>query len=387
MAERIYHLNESGQLEPMIEEQFALEDKLQELVANHPELLSGEQISPDNPRRWILIKRERGIPRTPGGPDHWAIDHLLIDQDAIPTLVETKRSANPEIRRTIVGQMLDYAAHARHTWNAQAIRKDFEESATADRLDPDDMLAEFLRSDGESDSDAFWQQVETNLKAARLRLLFVADGIPDELTRVVEFLNEQMPGIEVLAVEIKQFLGATGKTLVPRVIGRTAAAPVRPPGANNNINRDEFLNQLPSPEIKEAALRLLETQNRHNNALFRWGKVGVTINGYSPAWPNPLTVARLYLPGQTTWPPLRDFTFGTGNGLTGFLDSLPQNLRDLLENWVNEFSLDDFATYVSASGVQGWAISHEDAAANIDVLVERMDKVLRSLQNLEAPQE
>ena len=26
-------------------------------------------------------------------------------------------------------------------------------------------------------------------------LIIVADGIPDELTRVVEFLNEQMPGI------------------------------------------------------------------------------------------------------------------------------------------------------------------------------------------------
>ena len=39
-----------------------------------------------------------------------------------------------------------------------------------------------------------WQRVETNLRAARIRLLFVADGIPDELTRVVEFLNEQMPG-------------------------------------------------------------------------------------------------------------------------------------------------------------------------------------------------
>ena len=49
------------------------------------------------------------------------------------------------------------------------------------------------------------RQVETNLRAANLRLLFVADGIPDELTRVVEFLNEQMPRIEVLAVEIKQF--------------------------------------------------------------------------------------------------------------------------------------------------------------------------------------
>ena len=84
--------------------------------------------------------------------------------------------------------------------------------------DPDDVLADLLQTYGELDANEFWQRVETNLRAARLRLLFVADGIPDELTRVVEFMNEQMSGIEVLAVEIKQFRGAAGQTLVPRVI-------------------------------------------------------------------------------------------------------------------------------------------------------------------------
>ena len=223
MAERIYHLDQQGQLEPMVEEPFAEEDLLQVLVADHPELLSGEQMTPNDPRRWILIRREQGIAKTPGGADHWAVDHLLIDQDAIPTLVEVKRSANSEIRRTIVGQMLDYAAHATHTWNVCDIRRSFEES----NENPDDVLERLLQPDSEPDLDEFWERVETNLRAARLRLLFVADGIPDELTRVVEFLNEQMPGIEVLAVEVKQFLGGTGRTLVPRVIGRTLAS--KPP--------------------------------------------------------------------------------------------------------------------------------------------------------------
>ena len=112
MAESIYHINEQGRIEPMSEEPFALEDALQELVANHPELISGEQIDPADPRRWILVKREQGIADTEGGSNRWAVDHLLIDQDGIPTLVEVKRSSNSQIRREIVGQMLDYAAHA-----------------------------------------------------------------------------------------------------------------------------------------------------------------------------------------------------------------------------------------------------------------------------------
>jgi hypothetical protein len=55
-------------------------------------------------------------------------------------------------------------------------------------------------------------------------MVFVADRIPPELQRIVEFLNEQMDPAEVLAIELRQFLGGGVKTLAPRVLGQTAAA-------------------------------------------------------------------------------------------------------------------------------------------------------------------
>ena len=39
----------------------------------------------------------------------------------------------------------------------------------------------------------------------------------------MEFLNGQMPGIEVLAVEIKQFCSELTQIFVPRVVGRPAS--------------------------------------------------------------------------------------------------------------------------------------------------------------------
>ena len=57
-----------------------------------------------------------------------------------------------------------------------------------------------------------------------MRLLFVADAIPPELQRVIEFLNQRMDDIEVLGIEIKQFTGGNLKTMVPRVIGQTEQA-------------------------------------------------------------------------------------------------------------------------------------------------------------------
>ena len=112
MAERIYTRSMQGGLEPLEEEPFATEDELQSLIAEHPELLDGEQIRPGAPRRWLLITREKGIAETSESGARWAVDHLIVDQDAVPTLAEVKRGSNPEIRRSIVGQVLEYAAHS-----------------------------------------------------------------------------------------------------------------------------------------------------------------------------------------------------------------------------------------------------------------------------------
>ena len=75
------------------------------LLSQYPSLLAGNQIDPDSPRKWLLITRECGIPGKQNGADRWAVDHLFIDQDAIPTLVEVKRSTDTRIRREVVGQM------------------------------------------------------------------------------------------------------------------------------------------------------------------------------------------------------------------------------------------------------------------------------------------
>ena len=41
-----------------------------------------------------MLSREVGVPGEEGGPGRWSLDHLLLDQDAIPTLVEVKRSSD-----------------------------------------------------------------------------------------------------------------------------------------------------------------------------------------------------------------------------------------------------------------------------------------------------
>ena len=116
MTGRIYSLNSQQELMPLDETAYDSEKLLQEILAKHPDLLAGEQIDRDEPRRWLLVTREMPVQADEEGSARWSLDHLFLDQDAIPTLVEVKKGANTDIRRKVVGQMLDYAANAVAYW-------------------------------------------------------------------------------------------------------------------------------------------------------------------------------------------------------------------------------------------------------------------------------
>lgn len=218
----IFLIQDNDELVEMNEQAYDSEDLLQTLLAKYPSLLAGSQIDAKSPRKWLLIDREFGVPSEDGGSDQWALDHLFLDQDAIPTIVEVKRSTDTRIRREVVGQMLDYAANAVVYWPIDRIRSRFEANCERQGIDPEEKLRDFL--DPDKQPEEFWQSANTNLQAGRVRLLFVADEIPTKLQRIVEFLNDQMDPAEVLAVEIKQFVGQGLRSLVPRVIGQTAEA-------------------------------------------------------------------------------------------------------------------------------------------------------------------
>jgi hypothetical protein len=101
----VFVLTESNKLVALQAASFATENDFQVLLAKFPTLLAGDQIDTANPRRFLLIDREQPIASQPGGPARWALDHLFIDQDGVPTLVEVKRGDDTRIRREVVCQI------------------------------------------------------------------------------------------------------------------------------------------------------------------------------------------------------------------------------------------------------------------------------------------
>jgi len=215
------YLNSDDELIEMEKEPYEYEDLLQEMLATHPRLLAGDQMAENDSPQWLLIAREAAVPDSRGSSGRWSADHLFADQNGIPTIIEVKRGANTQVRREIVGQILDYAAHASLHLEAETLHSRYVETCENRGIDPDEQLASVL--DGEDPID-FWQKVETNFRSKRIRLLFVADEIPSELKRVVEFLNESMDAVEVFAIEVSQYTSENSQAFVPRLYGQTEEA-------------------------------------------------------------------------------------------------------------------------------------------------------------------
>src|SRR5690606_35815977 len=110
----VFLLDDSFGLVKMQERPYEREDVLQALLEAHPDLLHSSATGLDN--RLLLVSREVGVPDGDGAAGRWAVDHLFVDSEAVPILVEVKRSTDTRIRREMIGQMLDYAANAATFW-------------------------------------------------------------------------------------------------------------------------------------------------------------------------------------------------------------------------------------------------------------------------------
>lgn len=281
MSSGFFSISDDGRLVDVSEVAFPSEDTLQELVARHPRLLSGDEGPSGGLTNWLLVAREMGIPSEENQADRWSVDHLFLDREGVPTLVEVKRSSDSRIRREVVGQMLDYAANASIFWPMETIRDSFRTTCDGRSLNPDEVIAEFLGT--ETEPDLFWERVKTNLQAGKLRLVFLADELPVELRRVIEFLNRQMDPTEVLGIEIKQY-GAEGfQALTSRTIGRTADIVKRTVSVGPRWDEEAFYRAIAErggQDDQTVAQRLLDWARRRSLRL-DWGR-GRVLGSFYP---------------------------------------------------------------------------------------------------------
>lgn len=294
-------------LNPLLETDYVTEDELQRFLATYPDLLAGDQINPEAPRRWLLVAREMGIPDDTGAPGRWSLDHLFLDQDGIPTFVECKRASDTRSRREVVAQMLDYAANGLVYWTLDDLRQAAAETALRQGTSLDEQVKTLSGGETDDDIQRFWTTVADNLRTGKLRLIFVTDETPKELRRLVEFLNTRLTDVEVLAVEIRQFRGEGHTVLAPRVIGQTESARAAKATAaprKRPLTREEFLERC-SPAARRVFTTMLE-QATARGYTERWNPNSFAIRGVRKSDGGEATFAYGWLTNQNVGIWLKD---------------------------------------------------------------------------------
>ncbi len=279
MTEPIFLKNNNGNLVPLTESLYDKEEDLQIMLAIHPELIYsvGDQNSP-----LLLIAREAGVPGEEGESDTFSIDHIFADKTARPTFIEVKRSTDTRIRREVIGQMFDYAAHARAYWTVDKIQSMFNVTCAKKGEDPEVVFQDFIED--EKSSDQFWKEFIYNLKGGNIRLIFAADTIPKRLQLVVEFLQDYMDPCDVRALEVRQFLGENQlQVIAPHYVGGSVQSDMRR-GATDAISTQRKVEyQKFWNELIEKTKSLIST-SFPNPPTGRYCQIATGISGIHFEW-------------------------------------------------------------------------------------------------------
>ena len=244
---------------------FKLEEELHNLLYDSPDVLPLADLNPEaNPIEFFI--REAGLP----GSGH--TDLIGFDKYGKIVIVECKLAKNAEIKRKVIGQILEYAAFL---WG----------------LSYDDIDAISMRSEGKSLSelakasmgkdfkpDEFRMGVENSLTHGDFELIIAVDKINHELERIIEYLDKsEKPGIQIRALEVRLFANGVTQILAPRLYGK--ARLIQASRSEKKWNWEEFIKDCESRSGKVVVklVKSLFEFTKKNADAFRFG--GGVIRG------------------------------------------------------------------------------------------------------------
>ena len=212
------------------------EAALRDLIAAHPDILPVHELDPSY-GRLVTITRELSIPGV------GFVDVLLMDEHGRLVMVECKLWRNPQARREVVGQILDYAREL-----SRFAYEDLQRQVSIATRRQGNVLFQLAQEAGGTLGEAeFVDRITRDLAVGRFLLLVVGDGIAEGTRRIGEYLRDQ-PGLAFSfgLIEIAEYRHADDEghehvIMQPRVLAQTAV-----------IERHVIRSEVPGLVIKPA---------------------------------------------------------------------------------------------------------------------------------------
>jgi hypothetical protein len=198
---------------------------LRDLIFRHPDLLPLDEIEPAFTAP-IPICTE--LPLEAGG-----VDLFLVNEAALPVIVETKLWSNPEARRHVVAQGLDYA-RALTEGGVEAV-----EDAVARRLGSDVTLFDVVAraSEAAPAERDFYDALQGHLERGRILVVLAGDGIRKGVDALTSFLRSHATmefTFGLVEMPIHRLPETDGLLVTPRVLAKTIPIEIASPSSSSS---------------------------------------------------------------------------------------------------------------------------------------------------------
>lgn len=193
------------------------EEWLQNALEQAPSILPTAEIAPIF-APLVCIAREVRLKTDDNNSGR--IDNLYISKHGHLVIVETKLWNNPEARREVVGQILDYAKEVKE-WDydkLNAIYRDYHKT----KQNLFDAMVAGGHQAPESEAD-FIDTVNQNIRKAQFLLMIVGDGIRSGVEKIADYMNANPDMHHRLALcELEVYdLGDGRRLIVPQLTTKT----------------------------------------------------------------------------------------------------------------------------------------------------------------------
>tara|TARA_B100000925_G_C21947467_1_gene447435 strand:+ start:43 stop:1164 length:1122 start_codon:yes stop_codon:yes gene_type:complete len=221
-------------------------------------------------------------------------DLLFVDSKATPILIESKLAKNNEIKRKVVGQLLEYKATAVITanteWNREFFEFKIEKNDKKYKLNNTEKLEKLIKKNKINKQD-FWNEFITKFKNGNIKLLIASDEIPTGTKRVIENLNEESTYSEFLGLELNTYIVGETYFLSPKLVGRTEKSKAIKDYVDKEWGFDKFereLSEFPNAVNLIESLKMWEKSGDH--IIFDTKKINPSFAVKSSLRKNPIGI-------------------------------------------------------------------------------------------------
>jgi hypothetical protein len=313
---------EGGRTKVLENQNFDNEKLLQDVLEKFPEFIALDDLGAAEP--FMVIGREVA---TPAG----YIDVLCIDGEGILTVIETKLARNSQIRREVIGQVLEYVAQV-SKWSVHDVLMVASKYFQSPNIDGDHRklsLLEKLASvdDGDITADDIYEKIESNLRKGLIKVIIASDTIPDTLRDTVIFINS-FSNFDIYVLQVQAFVKDGLQIYAPTIFGLTRKA-------GRDVNTESFLWSEESffnaiSHFDQEAVDVIKDLyefSKENAYQVRWGR-GKVIGSFSfvvKVGEKIFTVFSVYTSGEAG-----HISFSFGNMTDVFSNEKLSNFRNEL---------------------------------------------------------